>query len=136
MDLTSSYNAPKDNSNAENEPRSLSPPKTAAVFETVAPSDEYSAIDETSTLTKFDLFNESQNVIAAPSVNEALVIAEPAAENELPFSQEAPSKNEPASQLPDDSATNNAIMRLLTVLNTNSYRTYYVIVEISQSSIS
>ncbi|CAL8124892.1 unnamed protein product [Orchesella dallaii] len=112
IDASSSHVASKDNYNADNEPGSPPQPETAAVCETVALSHESSAINEIyCTLTKFDLFKESQNVIAAPSVNEAVVITEAATDNELPFSQEAPSKNEPAFPLPDDLASNSAIVK-------------------------
>ncbi|CAL8124934.1 unnamed protein product [Orchesella dallaii] len=105
--LTSSYNAPKDNSNADNKPGSPPPPETAAVSETVASPHESSTINETSSLTKFDLLYESQiAVLTATSV-----ITRPAADDQLAFSQEAPSKNEPVSPLSEDLASNNAIVK-------------------------
>ncbi|CAL8124907.1 unnamed protein product [Orchesella dallaii] len=97
--------------NIDKEPGSPPPLETVAVSEPVPSSHESPATIENASLIKVDVFNESHNVptaneiptmISAFSDDEAIVITESAAENELTISNDALSTKESASPSSDE----------------------------------
>ncbi|CAL8124919.1 unnamed protein product [Orchesella dallaii] len=109
--LASDFDNAPDNDDIDKEPGSPPPLETVAVSEPVPSSHESPATIEIASLIKVDVFNESHNVptaneiptmISAFSDDEAIVITESAAENELTISNDALSTKESASPSSDE----------------------------------